>query len=129
MGPFLVVSRAGDGIRRASAEATVGRNARVVRRVCVRRSRSVVLLTASNIPRPTRCQARWFDFHLRPWNRRPAIRAGRVYQCTPFIKFAIATCSIEAFSSGSFSPFAAAESGKTLNAMCRIWSTALGARA
>ena len=36
------------------------------------------------------------------------------YQCTPFIRFAIATCSIDAFSSGSFSPRAAAESGKTL---------------
>ena len=36
------------------------------------------------------------------------------YQCTPFMRLAIATCSIEAFSLASFSPFAAAESGKTL---------------
>jgi len=37
-----------------------------------------------------------------------------LYQWTPFMRFAIATCSIEAFSLGSFSPRAAAESGKTL---------------
>jgi hypothetical protein len=55
--------------------------------------------------------------------------AERAYQCTPFIRFAIATCSTDAFSSGSFSPFAAAESGKTLKAMWRIWSTAFGASA
>jgi hypothetical protein len=36
------------------------------------------------------------------------------YQCTPFIRLAIAICSIEAFSSGSFLPLAAAESGNTL---------------
>ena len=36
------------------------------------------------------------------------------YQCTPFIRFAIAICSIDAFSSGSFLPDAAAESGNTL---------------
>jgi hypothetical protein len=60
---------------------------------------------------------------------RGAEPGGRAYQCTPFMRFAIATCSTDAFSSGSFSPFAAAESGKTLNAMWRIWSTALGASA
>ncbi len=43
--------------------------------------------------------------------RQPARRA---YQCTPLRRFAIATCSIDAFSSGSFLPFAAAESGNTL---------------
>jgi hypothetical protein len=41
-------------------------------------------------------------------------RARPFYQCTPFIRFAIATCSIEAFSFGSFLPDAAAESGNTL---------------
>ena len=46
------------------------------------------------------------------WRHRAA-RSG-CYQCTPLIRFAIATCSIEAFSLGSFSPLAAAESGKTL---------------
>ena len=35
------------------------------------------------------------------------------YQCTPFIRLAIAICSIEAFSSGSFLPLDAAESGNT----------------
>jgi hypothetical protein len=41
-------------------------------------------------------------------------RPGSAYQCTPFIRLAIAICSIEAFSFGSLSPLAAAESGKTL---------------
>jgi hypothetical protein len=36
------------------------------------------------------------------------------YQCTPFMRLAIAICSIEAFSLSSVLPFAAAESGKTL---------------
>ena len=47
---------------------------------------------------------------------RPAAprRARPNYQCTPFIRFAIAICSMFAFSCSSFSPFAAAESGKTL---------------
>ena len=38
------------------------------------------------------------------------------YQCTPFMMFAIAICSMFAFSAaaGSFSPLDAAESGKTL---------------
>jgi hypothetical protein len=36
------------------------------------------------------------------------------YQWTPFMRLAIATCSIDAFSLGSFSPRDAAESGKTL---------------
>ena len=40
----------------------------------------------------------------------------RVYQCTPFMMFAIAICSTFARSdsAGAFSPFEAAESGKTL---------------
>ena len=39
-----------------------------------------------------------------------------LYQCTPFMRFAMAICSMEAFSSlpPSLSPLAAAESGKTL---------------
>jgi hypothetical protein len=36
------------------------------------------------------------------------------YQWTPFMRLAIAICSTDAFSFGSFSPLAAAESGKTL---------------
>ena len=40
--------------------------------------------------------------------------ARSAYQCTPFMRLAIATCSMDARSSGSFLPFAAAESGKTL---------------
>ncbi len=38
------------------------------------------------------------------------------YQCTPFMMFAIAICSMLAFSAaaGSLSPLDAAESGKTL---------------
>ena len=61
------------------------------------------------------------DRGLLPSGRRGhALRLGpravrrRRYQCTPFMRLAIATCSIEAFSLGSFSPRAAAESGKTL---------------
>ena len=38
----------------------------------------------------------------------------RSYQCTPFIRCASATCSVEARSLGSRSPREAAESGKTL---------------
>ena len=45
---------------------------------------------------------------------RPRSAQRRAYQCTPFMRLAIATCSIDAFSSGSFLPLAAAESGKTL---------------
>ena len=45
---------------------------------------------------------------------RPARPALRLYQCTPFMRLAIAICSIDAFSEGSFLPLAAAESGKTL---------------
>jgi release factor glutamine methyltransferase len=41
-------------------------------------------------------------------------QAGSDYQCTPRIRCASATCSVEARSSGSFSPRAAAESGNTL---------------
>ena len=44
----------------------------------------------------------------------PRGAAERCYQCTPFIRFAIAICSIDAFSLSSFLPDAAAESGKTL---------------
>ncbi len=47
-------------------------------------------------------------------NAAPAGRAPACYQCTPFMTLAIAICSTEAFSSGSFSPLAAAESGNTL---------------
>jgi hypothetical protein len=36
------------------------------------------------------------------------------YQCTPRMRWASATCSVDARSSGSFLPLDAAESGKTL---------------
>ena len=51
------------------------------------------------------------------------------HQCTPRIRYASAVASPDAFSLGSFLPAAAADSGNTLYAMCRIWSTALGASA
>ncbi len=41
-------------------------------------------------------------------------QAGQDYQCTPRIRWASATCSVEACSSTPFSPRAAAESGNTL---------------
>ena len=59
----------------------------------------------------------------------PVFRIWRRHQCTPRIRCARATCSVDACSVGSTSPFAAAESGKTLYAMCRIWSTAFGSSA
>ena len=53
------------------------------------------------------------------------------YQCTPFIRWASAIASPEALSPGpSSSPsFFLVDSGNTLYAMCRIWSTAFGASA
>ena len=51
---------------------------------------------------------------LRGFAANPLSRATLTYQCTPFMRFAIAICSMDAFSFGSFSPFAAAESGNTL---------------
>ena len=64
------------------------------------------------VPRGLRLRGRPPQQHARE-GAVPALHA-LTYQCTPFIRFAIAICSIEAFSSGSFSPFEAAESGKTL---------------
>ena len=66
------------------------------------------------------------DVELEPFGRLPAGAQGRArgrgrrrqtlrrYQCTPFMSLAIAICSIERLLVGSFSPLAAAESGKTL---------------
>ena len=51
------------------------------------------------------------------------------YQCTPRIRCANATPSVETFASSRFSPFAAALSGNSLNAWFRITSTDLGASA
>ena len=48
-----------------------------------------------------------------PASRRGGGAAGS-YQCTPFMRFAMAICSMDAFSSGFFLPDAAAESGNTL---------------
>ncbi len=49
-------------------------------------------------------------------SRRMQPRLTADYQCTPFMMFAIAICSMLAFSAeaGSLSPLEAAESGKTL---------------
>lgn len=44
----------------------------------------------------------------------PPFEGDGSYQCTPFMRFAMAICSMDAFSLGSFSPLAAAESGNTL---------------
>lgn len=46
--------------------------------------------------------------------RAPPFEGDGSYQCTPFMRFAMAICSMDAFSLGSFSPLAAAESGNTL---------------
>jgi short-subunit dehydrogenase len=51
------------------------------------------------------------------------------YQCTPRIRCASAVASPDARSTPSLSPLAAEDSGNTLEAMCRIWSTAFGASA
>ena len=64
--------------------------------------RVTAAFSASGTASGTRCDSR------------PRAVRRRRYQCTPFMRLAIATCSIEAFSFGSFSPLAAAESGKTL---------------
>ena len=45
---------------------------------------------------------------------RRAARADACYQCTPFMRLAIATCSIEAFSLGSFSPLRRGRVGEDL---------------
>src|SRR3954468_22799359 len=66
---------------------------------------------------------------------RDGVRERRAsYQCTPRMRCASATASPEAFSSSlegapPLSPFAAEESGKTLDAMWSTWSTAFGASA
>ena len=69
-----------------------------------------------------------------PWSDRSLGGAGDRdvvvrHQWTPRIRYASAVASPEAFSLGSFLPLAAADSGNTLYAMCRIWSTAFGASA
>ena len=74
--------------------------------------RGWVRLTAERLPR--RRREHGVRLGPRAVRDRRAARADACYQCTPFMRLAIATCSIEAFSLASFSPFAAAESGKTL---------------
>ena len=123
--PVVAVRRDG---RSLPPQSSRGRSSRSPARAWRRRLQAARVLDASALgPGATQCamgagrkrlprRRREHGVRLGPRavRDRRAVRADACYQCTPLIRLAIATCSTKPSRSSSFSPFAAAESGKTL---------------